>query len=297
MTFSNTSQKIKFFVDSGADLNYDLCKMYSSNILPEGISIIKAGVSIEEEDYLSDPFWIDTPKNTFFNSLHSKKLIKPFQPSFFEWAKIFEKAVLDGYQVLFLCMSKEFAGGYKQATISKDILVKKYPGCVIEIVDSKNVAAGLKLLALKVAKDLSCKNEIDLSSYAEYVRNEYVPKTKVFCICNNGYRAYMSGRVKKAENTDNSLCFTTTVEGNLETVYIEKNKELILNKILLDSDNIKSYEISYTADLDYGYVINITDTLIGKCLTNLPHHSISYASPSCTTVVGPDSFFLGVEYK
>ena len=42
-------------------------------------------------------------------------------------------------------MSKEFAGGYKQATISKDILLKKYPGAILEIIDSKNVAAGLKL--------------------------------------------------------------------------------------------------------------------------------------------------------
>lgn len=293
----NTHQKIKFFVDSGVDIDEDLCKLYISDYLPEGISIIKAGISIEDTDYHSDPFWTVTPKELFFDSLHNNKVIKPFQPSFFEWTEVFEKAIQEGYQILFLCMSKKFAGGYKQATISKDILLKKYPGAILEIIDSKNVAAGLKLLSLKIAQDLSSMKDIDLLTYANYVRDSYIPKIKVFCICNDGFRTYVSGRVKKAENTKESLCFITTMEGNLETVYLSSNKENILKDILEeDSTKIASYELSFTADIHNEYIDNISK-VVEDYLPNSIHHKLSYASPSCTAVAGPYSFFLGVEYK
>ena len=138
---------------------------------------------------------------------------------------------------------------------------------------------------------------IDLLTYANYVRDFYIPNTKVFCICNDGFRAYISGRVKKAENTRESLCFTTTMEGNLETIRISSNKETILKSILEENCNkIANYELSFTSDLHNDYIDNISK-VVAEYLSKANHHKLSCASPSCTSVVGPYSFFLGVEYK
>lgn len=291
--------KIKFFVDSGADISKELSSQYVSDILPDGISGLKMYMSAAGKDYLTDTFWSELPKELFFEELHLRHPIKPFQASFYEWLHLFEEAILEDFTVLYLSMSKEYSGGFKQGSIVEKLLHEKYPNARIFIVDSGIAGAAMKLIALKIAEDINSGIILD-EEYISNLQQNFLSNVKLFALCNNSFYAYHGGRVlgfpKDNLDLNKSLLFSDG-ENNMKYVSQHNNIEECLEEVLsfLKKKSVKQLELSYTYDLPREVLENVLTKL--KEATNKEiEHTITLSSPTSTSVMGPYSISLGVLY-
>lgn len=292
--------KIKFFVDSGADISKELSSQYVSDILPDGISCLKMYMTVAGKDYLTDTFWEGLPKEIFFEELHLKHPVKPFQTSFYEWLNLFEEAIKEDFTILYLSMSKEYSGGFKQGNILEKILHEKYPNARIFIVDSGLSSAATKLIALKIAEDINLGITIE-EEYISNLQQNFLPNVRAFCLCSNSFYAYHGGRIlgfpKDNVDLNKSLLFSDS-ENNLKYVSQHNCIEECLEEVIsfLKNKQVQQLEISYTYDLPKDILEKVL-TKLKESINKETDHIATLFSPIIASVTGPYSLSLGVLIK
>lgn len=130
---------IKIVTDSVADLPKEICAQYNITVIP--LSVI-----FGEEVYLDG---IDLTHEEFFAKLEqAEKLPTTSQPTPQEYAKIFEKEVDAGNEVIVITLAKVLSGCNRAAYLAKDLVGRGS----IDIIDSQSACMGQGLIVLKAAR-------------------------------------------------------------------------------------------------------------------------------------------------
>lgn len=294
--------KIVLLLDSGCDIPKSFLDTYRNFLGNNKVDYLYAGVSLGEVDYKSDPSWGFTPIDNYFNCFTQDIPIRLFQPSLFEWKIVFEKYLEEGYNIIYLSISKRYAGGFKQATIIKNILEKPYPNQYIEIIDSMKTSSALKLIALRIIEDL-CDNQIkDLSSYVSFVKDNYIKDNKTFWICDTLKYVKNSGRSSESDNFFGVDSFDTkkplvetTDDGLFKVTSCNTTRMDSLKDFLRKNNTIKGFEFTYSPDMSSEEIQSIVCTIESHYDCKLLHNS-SIMSPTNVAVAGPCSYSIGVLY-
>lgn len=143
----------------------------------QNISVVSLSVNFGSETYLEE----DMDYESFYKRL-SGELPTSSQPSLHSFIDCFEKIVSAGHSVVGVFISSLMSGTYSTALTAKEIVMKKYPKAIIEIVDSKSnsMEMGFAVLAGAVAAkaEESLKSVIDAINYViERSRFLFAPET------------------------------------------------------------------------------------------------------------------------
>lgn len=143
----------------------------------QNISVVSLSVNFGSETYLEE----DMDYESFYKRL-SGELPTSSQPSLHSFIDCFEKIVSAGHSVVGVFISSLMSGTYSTALTAKEIVMKKYPKAIIEIIDSKSnsMEMGFAVLAGAVAAkaEESLKSVIDAINYViERSRFLFAPET------------------------------------------------------------------------------------------------------------------------
>ena len=130
----------KIIADSAANIPATEAKKYKIDILSfvnivngREITCYDESLSYEEERIKGKEYY-DAVRNgaevktSLINSAH--------------FAKVFEEAVKNGEDILYVSLSKNISGTFQAATIAKEMILEDYPKAKIEIIDSLNASLG-----------------------------------------------------------------------------------------------------------------------------------------------------------
>jgi DegV family protein with EDD domain len=135
--------KIKIVTDSTADLGPELTKRY-------GVEVVPLIVTFDEETY-TDGVDIDTQR--LFQLVKEKgKLPKTSSPSPETFRSVFEKAIADGSQVIYIGISSQFSASVQSARL----VANTFPEGQVHVFDSANLSTGIAQLVL-YAHDLAAR--------------------------------------------------------------------------------------------------------------------------------------------
>ena len=130
---------IKIVTDSVADLPKELCEQYDITVVP--LQII-----FGDDIYLDG---IDLTHQEFFAKIEqSEKLPTTSQPTPQEFAKIFEKEVDAGNDVIVITLAKVLSGTIRAAQLAKEIVGRGS----IDVIDSQSACMGQGLIVLRAAR-------------------------------------------------------------------------------------------------------------------------------------------------
>ena len=281
--------KVKLFVDAcGVDLSV---KQVEEN----SISLLYPYINFDNKDWESDCTWRKTDKDKFFDWYKRGKFATISQPAMTIWKDEFEKTLVEGYDILFLSLSKRYCGGFKQASISKSLLSEKYPDRTFFVIDSGLTSTGYKLLALKTAELL--KTENTLEDVVNIITKDYIGRLQTYWVCKNlNCVTFMS---RGSDNFDinnvpkGSPLMATDFEGSFGAVGVCKDEEETYQLLLTKLGDVKEYEISYSPDYPKEEIIKISNDLEKKLGIKVGHE-ISWMAPTNTAIAGPYSYSVGV---
>jgi DegV family protein with EDD domain len=170
--------KIKIVTDSTADLGPELTKRY-------GVEVVPLIVTFDEETY-TDGVDIDTQR--LFQLVKEKgKLPKTSSPSPETFRSVFEKAIADGSQVIYIGISSQFSASVQSARL----VANTFPEGQVHVFDSANLSTGIAQLVL-YAHDLAAENKTvpEIMDLLEKAR----PKVKTCFMIDTLEYMHMGGR-------------------------------------------------------------------------------------------------------
>lgn len=127
----------------------------STSYLPQrtrkdlGIDVVSLNVQIGEETLRED----DIDNAVFYRKMaESKRFPMSSQPAVQELYGVFEKHVLAGAAVVGIFLSSKMSGTFSTALMVRDMVIEKYPGASIEIIDSMSNCMELGFSVLAAAR-------------------------------------------------------------------------------------------------------------------------------------------------
>lgn len=180
---------IRIITDSAADFEPE-------ELTRLGIDCVPLNVAFGDKEYQEN---INLTKNEFYRMLESEKeLPKTSQPAPYTFECILREAKEAGDEAVVITISSALSGTFQNAVMVKDML--DYENC--SIVDSRNAAAGQRLLAERAAtlRDEG-KNALEIAGELEHLRQRV---TLYACIDTLEY-LYKGGRISAAANAIGTL--------------------------------------------------------------------------------------------
>lgn len=119
------------------DATCDIPEAYRAEIdvLPMAIT-----AGNESSSYRSD--WDDAGMAAFYGKLRGGLAASTSQITPYLYEETFERSIREGRGVLCFCFSSGMSGSFASALVAADAVRARYPGCGIEVVDSKNATFG-----------------------------------------------------------------------------------------------------------------------------------------------------------
>lgn len=148
----------------------------------QDISVIPLSVNFPDKSYVEG----ETDYVEFYEKLSkSDGLPSSSQPSMHSFIQCFEKIVASGNGVVGVFISSLMSGTYSTALSAKEVVLKKYPKAIIEIIDSKSnsMELGFAVIAGAIAAkaEESLKNVTDsIHNVIEKSRFLFVPETLTY---------------------------------------------------------------------------------------------------------------------
>ena len=148
----------------------------------QDISVIPLSVNFPDKSYVEG----ETDYVEFYEKLSkSDGLPSSSQPSMHSFIQCFEKIVASGNSVVGVFISSLMSGTYSTALSAKEVVLKKYPKAIIEIIDSKSnsMELGFAVIAGAIAAkaEESLKNVTDsIHNVIEKSRFLFVPETLTY---------------------------------------------------------------------------------------------------------------------
>ncbi|MGM0438015.1 MAG: DegV family protein [Bacillota bacterium] len=159
--------KIKFILDSAADMPEHLTKKYDIDVFPLYIhhddQHFKDGIGLTSKE-----IYKNMEKGEVYKT--SQVVVNDFMDKFEEYAK-------DGKTVIYPAFSSELSGTFQSAVLAKSKIKEKYPDFDLTIIDTKCASMGVALALFNVIqemeiKDLRKKEIIEkIKYYAEHMEH------------------------------------------------------------------------------------------------------------------------------
>ncbi len=146
------------------------------------ISVVSLSVNFENETYIEE----ETDYAFFYDKLEkSDKLPTSSQPSLYSLINCFEELVAAGNSVVGVFISSLMSGTYETALAAKDMVLKKYPKAIIEIIDSKSnsMELGFAVLAGAIAAKAESSINVVIDSIHHVIERSrflFVPETLAY---------------------------------------------------------------------------------------------------------------------
>lgn len=167
--------RIKIVTDSTCYIPKDIRESQDISVIPLSVNFPDKSYVEGETDYIE-----------FYEKLSkSDGLPSSSQPSMHSFIQCFEKIVASGNSVVGVFISSLMSGTYSTALSAKEVVLKKYPKAIIEIIDSKSnsMELGFAVIAGAIAAkaEESLKNVTDsIHNVIEKSRFLFVPETLTY---------------------------------------------------------------------------------------------------------------------
>ncbi|MDF2872149.1 MAG: hypothetical protein K0R05_3724 [Anaerocolumna sp.] len=131
------------FSDSSCDTPIELLNLHH-------ITLIPFYVTFDLEHYYKEN--VEISNEEFYQRLSRDKIFpKTSLPSVMDYCHAFEKEILNGNDILCLCLTQKFSGSYQSAVNARELTLEKYPDSNIQIVDSIQATGGQGILLMQTA--------------------------------------------------------------------------------------------------------------------------------------------------
>ncbi len=147
-------KKYIIITDSCSDLGSALREKYDIQYAP-------MHYVCEGEDHIASLDLTDEEWHEFYESMRNGKRMKTAQVAQKDFEIIFEKAINDGYDVLYIACASGLSASIHSSRIVRDELLAKYPDAKIVCVDSLNSCMGLGILCITAAEMRAAGKSID----------------------------------------------------------------------------------------------------------------------------------------
>lgn len=121
--------KIRVVSDGSCDLSKEEVKLLDIDVVP-------FYVSFEEGIYKKENEELDIRE--FYQQMVDQPNIFPKTslPTIDDYYKVFEKNIMDGYEIICICITTKFSGSYNSAISAKELCLEKYKDAKIEVIDA-----------------------------------------------------------------------------------------------------------------------------------------------------------------
>lgn len=227
-------REYKIFSDSTCDLPEEIISQL-------GVEILKLSFEIDGKSY-SDG---DMSFKEFYDKMRSGSSTKTAQITPDACERSFEKAIGEGYDILYLGFSSGLSGSYNSGCVARDLLLEKYPDTKIICVDSLCASTGEGLLLYKACEK---KNEgMDIDELAEWLEENKLHLCHMFTVDDLKY-LHRGGRVSKATAIAGTVLGIKPVlhvdnEGHLIALGKVRGRKQSLNKLVeMMEERLGGYE-------------------------------------------------------
>ncbi|HEL9630288.1 TPA: DegV family protein [Streptococcus suis] len=180
-----------------------------------------------------------------------------------QFEEVFEAAVKEGKEVLYLAFSSALSGTYQSGIIARDMVLDNYPDAVIEIVDTKAAAIGEGYLVMQAAQSRATGKSL---AETKALIEDLVPRLRTYLLVDDLNHLVRGGRLSKAAALIGGLVnikplLALNAEGKLEAIAkIRGRKKGIKEMLNLTLDNLdhSTVMVAYTGDLDAAEAIKAT---------------------------------------
>jgi len=121
-------------------------------ITENNIIVVPMEYEIDGKTYEYYPSSKNLTISQFYSKLKKGHMAKTSQINVSNYEKHFEKAINDGFDIIYVAFSSALSGSIQSAHIAKNNLAEIYPQSRIEIIDSRSASGGEGLLVYTAAK-------------------------------------------------------------------------------------------------------------------------------------------------
>jgi DegV family protein with EDD domain len=185
---------IAIVTDSVACVPEDLAQELDIRVVPYYIH--------REHETLRDT--IDVRRSDFYAWLpNADSLPTTACPGPGDYAQAFEGIISQGRrQILSLHMTSKGSGAYQSASNGREIMLEKYPGARVEVVDTLSVSMCLGWMVIEAAR--AAQRGADLDAILVQIQ-EMIPITRMIQTADTLKYLHMGGRIGRAEHLVGSL--------------------------------------------------------------------------------------------
>lgn len=262
----------RLYVDSTADFPKELLKEFPD------ITVIPMEIMIEDAIYCygeDENFTLDY----FYSELESGKFADTSQinPTIYE--EYFEKALMQGEDILYLCFTSGMSGTINSARLSAMRLREKYPERKVVCLDTLAASVGGGFLLHETAKKKAEGMELD--ELAEWVTDNRLKVCHWFTVDRFEHLKH-GGRVSAASATIGSALnikplLRVDEEGKLKVKEKPRGQKQAMNSLLDKMQSGWKKEMGQTVFIGHGHVPERAEELADKVLQLYPDAKIHIA--------------------
>lgn len=280
------------FTDSCADLTREAYEEL-------GIKVTQLDVIVEGEDPVPND-QIDNKE--IYEKLRSKKSASTAAVNIDKFLKVFEEALQEGLDILYLGFSSGLSGTYQASTVAAEELREKYPEAKIYTVDTLCASMGQGLLVWRAVK---MKNDgADIETVRDYAESSKLNLCHWFTV-DDLFFLKRGGRVSAATAVVGSLLSIKPVmhvdnAGKLINVSKVRGRKAAIDALFENMKRSMLPDVNDVAFISHGDCLEDAEYLANRIKNELgvPHVEINYVGPVIGSHSGPGTlalFFLGKE--
>jgi len=251
---------IKLLIDSGSD--FTMNELYRNHV-----DFLPFDVIIKDKTYKADLLWSEISNNYMHDCLLNNGVVRINQPPVMLWVNQLEEYLKQGYDLLYLSISKEVSGGYKSFYMARNLLKSKYNNRM-EVIDSTTASAGTKLLAYCIIDMIN-----DGKSMDEIINEVEMLKSKVkFYSYSKSLSCWVnSGRIdtmQKEVPPGNPIMYGNNGVFSLDKLFQDREEGLdyLLSKL---PSNTHMSGLTYSMDVSQTELVKVRNKLNNIKFDNL----------------------------
>ena len=280
------------FTDSCADLTREAYEEL-------GIKVTQLDVIVEGEDPVPND-QIDNKE--IYEKLRAKKSASTAAVNIDKFLKVFEEALQEGLDILYLGFSSGLSGTYQASTVAAEELREKYPEAKIYTMDTLCASMGQGLLVWRAVK---MKNDgADIETVRDYAESTKLNLCHWFTV-DDLFFLKRGGRVSAATAVVGSLLSIKPVmhvdnAGKLINVSKVRGRRAAIDALFENMKRSMLPDVNDVAFISHGDCLEDAEYLANRIKNELgvPRVEINYVGPVIGSHSGPGTlalFFLGKE--
>ena len=216
--------KIKFILDSAADMPEELTNKYDIDVFP-------LYIHHEEEQYKDG---IDISSKKVYENMKDGEVYKTSQVAVNDFMEKFEEYAKKGETVIYPAFSSELSGTFQSAVLAKNKIKEKYPDFDITIIDTKCASMGVGLALYNVIQEMD-KKKLEKKEIIEKIKYYAEHMEHIFTVEDLDYLV-RGGRLNKVSGFVGGILNIKPIievkNGKLEQLEKKKGSKKVRKRII-----------------------------------------------------------------